>query len=178
MGPGLEPHVPIGRMHDGTPLFAALGWMTTVDGERRVLCHACGTPLAHISSAHLARHGLTLDGYRSQYGLPARTSLTAPGTTMLRATEGRTRYDRNAGVHTGLAAGRARTVADADAARLARVAQLGFPGDLPGYLRHRYVDEHRGVVAIARELRASHRTIRRLLAAAGIPTRRPGWPHP
>lgn len=171
-----EPHVPVGRLVDGTPVFAAPGRMTVVDGRRRVVCHACGARLSHIASAHLARHGLTLAGYRQRYGLPPRAALTAPGTAAVKAAEGRTRYGINTGVHTGLAAGRARTAADADAARLARVAELGFPGDLPAYLRDRYVHRQWGVRTIAGEVGASHRTVRRLLDDVGLPRRRPGWP--
>ena len=58
MGLRDEPHVPIGRLPDGTPVFDPLGRMTAVDGRRRVVRHACGALLAHISSAGLARHGL------------------------------------------------------------------------------------------------------------------------
>jgi hypothetical protein len=62
--------------------------------------------------------------------------------------------------------------------RLARVGELGFAGDLPGYLRQRYVTENGGLVAIARELRISVPTVCRLLDEAGVPRRRPGWPPP
>jgi hypothetical protein len=65
------------------------------------------------------------------------------------------------------------TAADA---RLARVAELGFPGDLPGYLRQRYVTDNRGLVAIARELRTSVPAVQSLLDDAGVPRRPAGWP--
>lgn len=71
-----------------------------------------------------------------------------------------------------------RTQESAAEARLDRVAELGFPGDLPGYLRHRYVTEHKGLVAIARELGTHVDTVTRLLDDAGVPRRRPGWPPP
>jgi len=67
------------------------------------------------------------------------------------------------------------TAADA---RLARVAELGFPGDLSGYLKQRYLTEQRGVVAVARELRTSVSTVCWLLNEAGVPRPRPGWPPP
>jgi hypothetical protein len=58
----------------------------------------------------------------------------------------------------------------------ARVAELGFAGDLAGYLRQRYVTDNRGLVAIARELRTSVSTIQSLLDDAGVPRRPAGWP--
>jgi hypothetical protein len=48
-------------------------------------------------------------------------------------------------------------------AHLARVAELGFRDDLPGYVAHRYVTVQWGVVAIARALRTSVSTVCRLL---------------
>jgi hypothetical protein len=107
--------------------------------------------------------------YRSRYGLPPGTSLTAPGTAAAKVAEGRARYATNGGVHTGLAAGRASTAADAAAARLTRAAELGFPGDLAGYLCDRHVARGIGVGPIAAELGASRRTVRRLLDQAGVP---------
>ncbi len=65
-----EPHIPIGRLDDGTPVYATPGRLTVVDGWRRGRCHACGALLARISADHLIRHGLTPDDYRSRYGLP------------------------------------------------------------------------------------------------------------
>jgi hypothetical protein len=52
---------------------------------------------------------------------------------------GHARYGVNTAVHAGVAAGRSRTVATAEAARLARVAELGYPDDPAGYFRDRYV---------------------------------------
>jgi AraC-like DNA-binding protein len=69
----------------------------------------------------------------------------------------------------GLAAGRAHTAATAHAARLARIAELGFPDDVAGYLRDRHVTRGLGVGPIAAELGASRRTVRRLLDEAGVP---------
>ncbi len=164
-----EPHIPIGRLDDGTPVYATPGRLTTVDGLRRLRCHACGALLAHISADHLIRHGLTPDRYRSRYGLPPGSSLTAPGVAAGKAAEGHVRYATNPGVHTGLAAGRARTAADAHTARLARATELGFPNDVAGYLRDRHVARGLGVGPIAAELGASQRTVRRLLCEAGVP---------
>ncbi len=164
-----EPHIPIGRLPDGTPVYAAPGRMTPVDGRRRVRCHACGALLAHISAAHLDRHGLTPATYRSRYALPAGVTLTAPGIAAAKEAEGRARFATNGGVSSGLAAGRARTATDAHTARLARVALLGFPGDLAGYLRDRHVTRGLGVGPIAAELGASRRTVRRLLSEADVP---------
>jgi hypothetical protein len=107
-----DTHVPVGRLDDGTPVFAPVGRMTAVDGHRRV---------------------------RQRFGLRPRTSLTAPGTASFKAAEGHSRYGGNTGVHGGLAAGRARTAAVAEAARRTRLAQLGYPDDLTGYLRDRYI---------------------------------------
>ncbi|MCW2898708.1 MAG: hypothetical protein JWO67_973 [Streptosporangiaceae bacterium] len=83
-----EPHVAVGRLDDGTPVFAPVGRMTAVDGHRRVLCHACGEPLAHLAAAHLARHGFTTTGYRQRFGLRPGASLTAPGTASIKTIEG------------------------------------------------------------------------------------------
>ncbi|MGY2004249.1 MucR family transcriptional regulator [Blastococcus sp. SYSU DS1024] len=238
-----EPHVPIGRLDDGTPVYAPPGRLLAVDGQRRVRCHACGALLAHISADHVRRHGLTPDGYRSRFGLPPGASLTAPSVVAAKAVDGKARYVANGG-HAGLANAWVRLATDAHTAhltraaelgfpgdlsgylrdrhvarglgvgpiaaelgasrrtvrrlldeagvprqtsltrataadaRLARVAELGFPGDLPGYLRQRYVTDNRGLVAIARELRTSVPTVQALLDEAGVPRRRPGWPPP
>jgi hypothetical protein len=169
MGMPDEPHLPIGQLADGAPLFTPLGQMAAVDGRRRVRCHACSALLAHVSADHLGRHALTPDTYRSRYGRPCGASLTAPGTAAVKAAEGRRRYATNRGVHTGMAAGRSRTATDAYTARLARAAQLSFPGDLPGYLHDRHVTRSIGVGPIAAELGASRRTVRRLLEEAGVP---------
>lgn len=163
-----EPHIPVGRLADGAPVYAPRGRLTAVDGQRRVRCHACGLLLAHISADHLGRHALTPDGYRSRYGLPPGASLTAPGVAAAKATEGRARYVVNGG-HAGLATAWVRLAADAQAVRLARAAELGFPDDLPGYLRDRHVARGLGVGPIAAELGASRRTVRRLLDEAGVP---------
>ncbi|WP_346619636.1 MucR family transcriptional regulator [Blastococcus montanus] len=74
-----EPHIPIGRLDDGTPVYGPPGRLTAVDGQRRVRCHICGALLAHVSADHLTRHGLTPGSYRRRYGLPPGPSLTAPG---------------------------------------------------------------------------------------------------
>ena len=158
-----EPHLP-----GGEPVYAPLGQVLAVDGQRRLRCQACGALLAHISSDHLHRHGLTSDGYRSRYGLPAGASLTAPGVAAVKAAEGRTRYAANGG-HAGLSNAWARLAADAHTPRLARAAELGFPGDLAGYLRDRHVTRGLVVGPISAELGASRRTVRRLLDEVGVP---------
>ncbi len=163
-----EAHIPVGRLPDGTPVYAPVGRMAALDGLRRVRWHACGAVLAHLSADHLGRHALTPDGYRNRYGLPPGASLTAPGVAAAKAAEGRARYAANGG-HAGLANAWLRLAANAHAARLARAAELGFPGDLPGYLHDRHVTRGLGVGPIAAELGASRRTVRRLLYQAGVP---------
>ncbi len=68
-----------------------------------------------------------------------------------------------------------RRTADAAAERLqARLVELGFPGDLGGYLTERYVQRRRPVLELARELGVGNQRIQQLLDEAGIARRRPG----
>ena len=69
----------------------------------------------------------------------------------------------------------------AEVARLrvqGRLAELGFPGDLNGYLQQRYTRERLPVLAVARELGVGNARIQQLLDAAGIQRRRPGGAAP
>src|SRR3954447_10059922 len=94
------------------------------------LSGGCSTVRA-VTVEYRRTYRLTPDGYRSRYGLPSAESLTAPGIAVAKAAEGRARYVADGG-HAGLATAWARLAADAYGARLARVAELDFPGDLPG----------------------------------------------
>lgn len=165
-------HIPVGRLPDGSLVFAPPGQLAVVDGGRRVVCHACGDLLTHISAAHLARHGLDGPGYRQRYGLPLRRSLAAPDLATDRAHEGRRRYADNTGVRAGLRRGQHRTHRLA-AERKARVRALGF-ASVEDYLRQRYLVQGWTVHALGAELRTGRRVLPRLMDAAGIPRRRPG----
>ncbi|TQJ49280.1 MucR family transcriptional regulator [Phycicoccus sp. SLBN-51] len=100
-----EPHVPVGRLDDGTWVHAPYGAMLPVEAGRRVVCHACGDALSAISAQHARRHGLTLEGYRERFGLNRKQSLTAPELADKRRVEGRRRWAHNNGVRDGLAVG-------------------------------------------------------------------------
>ncbi len=56
----------------------------------------------------------------------------------------------------------------------ARLAELGFPGDLRGYLRHRYDQLLLPALTIARELGVGNARIQVMLNDTGIHRRRPG----
>ena len=66
-----EPRL-VGRLADGTPVFAPLGTLVR-DGEERVQCHLCGRFLRMVGGTHLrVGHGWTLDAYREAFELPRR----------------------------------------------------------------------------------------------------------
>ena len=73
---------------------------------------------------------------------------------------------------------RQRTVAQADDRLRARLVELGFAGDLPGYLRDGYDRRRLPVLALARELGIGNARIGRELDAAGVVRRRPGGAGP
>ena len=100
-----EPHVPWGRLADGSWVFGPVGTMLVVCSGQRVVCHACGEALTAISRGHLVRHGLDLAGYRERFGLNRKASLLAPALAAARAVEGRRRWAGNQGVRAGLAVG-------------------------------------------------------------------------
>jgi hypothetical protein len=102
-----EPHVPSGRLSDGSWLFAPVGSMLVVAGGERVVCHACGEALAAISAGHLRRHGMDLVGYRVRFGLNRKASLLAPALAAVRRAEGRRRWEGNEALRAGLAVGQA-----------------------------------------------------------------------
>lgn len=56
----------------------------------------------------------------------------------------------------------------------ARLGELGFAGDLPGYLLDAYQVRHLPVLAVARELRVGNEAIQQMLKDAGIDRRPPG----
>ncbi len=168
--------MPVTRLPDGTPAYAPPGRLTVVDAGRRVVCHACGDLLTHISPPHLTRHGLDGVTYRRRYGLPLRQSLIAPGLRATRAHEGQRRYRGNDGVRAGLQRGQRRTDRLA-AERLTRVRALGFD-TVETYLQFRYVVQCWSVHAIGAELRTGRRVLPRLMDDAGIPRRRPGTARP
>ncbi|SNX96520.1 ROS/MUCR transcriptional regulator protein [Geodermatophilus sabuli] len=166
--------MPVARLPDGSPVFAPPGVLVVADGGRRMVCHACGDLLTHISPAHLRRHGMDGQSYRRRYGLPSRRSLAAPGLRSARAEEGRRRYTGNADLRAGLEHGQRRTDRLAEQ-RLARVRALGFI-TVDEYLRQRYVEEGWSVHLIGAELRTGRRVLPRLMDAAGVRRSRPGGP--
>ena len=103
----VEPHVPVGRLEDGTWVFAPPGAMLVVGGGELVVCHACGQALAAVSAGHLRPHGLTLARYRERFGLNRKMSLVAPALAAVRRVEGRRRWAANSGVREGLGVGQA-----------------------------------------------------------------------
>lgn len=172
----MSPHVPVTRLADGMPVFALLGELVVADAGRRVVCHACGDLLTHISPAHLRRHALDGQTYRRRYGLALRRSLAAPGLADTRAQEGRRRYTGNGALRAGLEHGQGRTHRLAEA-RLARVRTLGFDS-VEDYLRHRYIEQGWSVHAIGAELRTGRQVLPRLMDAAGVARRTGGGRRP
>ena len=69
---------------------------------------------------------------------------------------------------------RARTKEQAQQRLAARLVELGFPGDLPGYLRRRYLEQGWPVLRVARELGIGNPAIKLALDQAGVVRRRPG----
>lgn len=69
---------------------------------------------------------------------------------------------------------RRRTAEAADVRLQARLVELGFADDLPGYLRDGYGRRRLPVLALARELGIGNGRIKRELDAAGVVRRRPG----
>jgi ROS/MUCR transcriptional regulator protein len=103
----LEPHVPFGRLEDGTWLYAPFGDVLVVTGGDRIMCHACGDALEAITRHHARRHGLDLAGYRKAFGLNRNQSLVAPALAQTRREEGKRRWETNTRVRDGLAVGQA-----------------------------------------------------------------------
>ncbi len=83
---------------------------------------------------------------------------------------------RRAGERT--ASVRQRSSAAAQARLHARLVELGFGGDLAGYLRDGYARRRLPVLALARELGVGNTRIQRELDAAGVIRRRPGGAGP
>ena len=69
---------------------------------------------------------------------------------------------------------RQRTAQAAQRRLQARLAELGFAGDVYGYLAQRYTRDRWPVLAVARELGVGNVRIQQLLDDAGIVRRRPG----
>lgn len=84
---GEHGHVPVGRLSDGAAAFAPAGRLAVVDGGRRVVCHACGDLLTHLSAAHIQTkdgrtgRGVRVHNFRAGYhALGLAAALTACGT--------------------------------------------------------------------------------------------------
>lgn len=97
--------MPCARLDDGTWLYAPYGARLLAASGDLVVCHACGEPLAAISHAHVARHGLDLADYRERFGLNRKQSLVAPALAETRRVEGRRRGKTNEKVRDGLSVG-------------------------------------------------------------------------
>jgi hypothetical protein len=69
---------------------------------------------------------------------------------------------------------RDRTKEQAQQRLAARLVELGFPGDLSGYLRRRYLEQGWPVLRVARELGIGNPAIKLALDQAGVVRRRPG----
>lgn len=119
-----EPPVPTSRQPDGTWLHAEVGELRSCDGDERVVCHVCGDALAHLSSAHLSGHGLTLAGYRERFGLNRKQPLMSPAMQEQRRREGHRRLQLDS-VRVGLAQGQ-------DMARSGELVRLGQLAQAPG----------------------------------------------
>ncbi|GAA2165141.1 hypothetical protein GCM10009845_21980 [Pedococcus bigeumensis] len=100
-----EPHLPCGRLADGSWLFAPLGVLVAVGDGAAVVCHGCGQALAALSAAHLGGHGLTPTTYRERFGLNRKASLLSPALAQRRREEGAARWVGNDRVRVGLAVG-------------------------------------------------------------------------
>lgn len=94
------------RDANGQWLFAPAGELVSFDGERLVICHACGAGLTHLSAGHLRRHGLSQADYRARYGLNRGQPLMAPAMVRQRVEEGHRRV-LDPRVAQGLAIGQA-----------------------------------------------------------------------
>ena len=120
--------MPLGRLPDGTWVYAPVGAMLPVDSGRRVVCHACGEWLAAVSAAHVRRHGLDLAAYRGRFGLNRKASLSSPTVQARRRAEGALRWRENAAVRSGLAVGQ-------EMARSGRLYVLGAAAQPTGVRR-------------------------------------------
>jgi predicted transcriptional regulator len=65
-------------------IYGAVGVLAYDAGADRVQCHVCGAWFKKLTSFHLARHGLSISGYKERFGLGPRTPLESPPTTTRR----------------------------------------------------------------------------------------------
>jgi hypothetical protein len=74
---------PVGRLDDGTPIYAPIGEMLQ-DGDR-VRCHLCGRWLRMVAGQHLiAAHEMTTDEYRELFHLDVTESTACTETSELK----------------------------------------------------------------------------------------------
>jgi predicted transcriptional regulator len=74
---------PVGRLDEGTPIYAPIGEMLQ-DGDR-VRCHLCGRWLRMVAGQHLiAAHGMTTDEYRELFHLDVTRSTACTETSELK----------------------------------------------------------------------------------------------
>jgi hypothetical protein len=73
---------PVGRLEDGTPIYAPIGEMLQ-DGDR-VRCHLCGRWLRTVAGQHLiAAHQMTTEEYRELFHLDVSASTACADTSEL-----------------------------------------------------------------------------------------------
>ena len=103
---------PIGRLDDGTPIYAPIGEMLQ-DGDR-VRCHLCGRWLRMVAGQHLiAAHEMTTDEYRELFHLDVTTSTACTETSELKR------------------ASMLEQIADAGPGRVYPLAERGAPPTIP-----------------------------------------------
>jgi hypothetical protein len=107
-----RPERPVGRLDDGTPIYAPIGEMLQ-DGDR-VRCHLCGRWLRMVAGQHLiVSHGMTTDEYRELFHLDVTTSTACADTSELKR------------------ASMFEQIADAGPGRVYPLAERGAPPTIP-----------------------------------------------
>ena len=188
----------VSSLDDGTPLYAPVGTLPVDNQGEHVQCHLCGRWLRQLTAGHLRSHGLDGVEYRRLLGLKRTNPLQAPELSRRRATIMRRQIASDPRVQNAhlLAerptAPRHRTVSPEELAvrraagprigrrrsqsaqedREERARALGST-DLAAFLAERYGRQGLSLAAVARELRTSPQTVRRDLAASGVPLRDP-----
>jgi predicted transcriptional regulator len=66
------------------PLYGEVGVLAYDEVADRMQCHACGRFFHKLTAGHLARHRLSIAGYKELYGLNMGTALETPRITELR----------------------------------------------------------------------------------------------
>lgn len=72
------PGAPLGRLADGTSIFAPLGQLVYDPELDAVQCHLCGLWFRRINTQHLRRHAWTIEEYKVTMGLELHRPLFTP----------------------------------------------------------------------------------------------------